>query len=505
MQTSFISSLKPYEASLGTICLGGILHEDKLVPDVQLNIPLQSLNRHGLIAGATGTGKTKTIQMLSEQLASHGIPTLLMDIKGDLSGLAMPGNVNDAILNRQKMLCLDYKPMGFSVELLAMGQQPGVKVRETLSEFGPLLFSKMLDLNETQTSIISILFQYAKDTNLLLLDLSDIKQLINYAQGEGKATIEAKYGGLATSSLKSILRYIIELEAQGGDELFGEPSFDVHDLLQIDSQGKGLISILRLMNLQDKPKLFSTFMLGLLASVYSTFPEVGDADKPKLIIFIDEAHLIFSHASKALLNQLENTVKLIRSKGVGLIFCTQSPDDIPEGILSQLGLKIQHALRAFTAKDRKAIKLVAENFPITSFYDIVALLTSLGTGKALVSALDTHGQPTPLVAAMIRAPQSRMGPLTEAELQQLVSQSPLVKKYGERLDRTSAKEELNARQAAQPLPTKEPQTTSSPKDPSTIETLSKNTLFRQIVRTIVREITNAVMVALGLKKSGRKK
>lgn len=504
MQNSFISSLKPYyEASPTTICLGGILYNDKLVDNVQLNIPLKSLNRHGLIAGATGTGKTKTIQMLSEQLASHGVPTLLMDIKGDLSGLAMPAAIDDSILNRQKLLGLDYKPMSYSVELLAMGQQAGVKVRTTLSQFGPLLFAKMLDLNETQTSIISILFQYAKDNNLLLLDLSDIKQLLNYAQTEGKQSIETKYGGLATTSLKSILRYIIELEAQGGADLFGEPSFDVHDLLQTDLQGNGVISILRLMNLQDKPKVFSTFMLGLLASVYSTFPEIGDADKPKLIIFIDEAHLIFNHASKGLLDQLENTVKLIRSKGVGLLFCTQSPEDIPEGILSQLGLKIQHALRAFTAKDRKAIKLVAENFPITSFYDTASLLTSLGIGKALLTALDVHGQPTPLVAAMIRAPQSRMGPLTESELNQLVSQSQLVKKYQERLDRPSAMEALKKRPINQPN-SQNKGTKPSLQDPSMIEALSKNTLFRQIVRSVIREIASAIMVALGLKKSGKK-
>ncbi len=505
MQNSFISSLTPYyEATPGTICLGGILHDDKLVDEIKLNIPLQSLNRHGLIAGATGTGKTKTIQMLSEQLSNQGISTLLMDIKGDLSGLAMPGNANETLLNRQKMLGLNYKPHAFPVELLAMGEQAGVKVRETLSAFGPLLFSKMLDLNDTQTSIISVLFQYAKDNNLLLLDLADIKQLINYAQGEGKQTIEAQYGGLAMASLKSILRYIIELEAQGGDKLFGEPSFDVHDLLQTDAQGAGVISILRLMNLQDKPKLFSTFMLGLLASVYSRFPEIGDVNKPKLIIFIDEAHLIFSHASKPLLNQLESIVKLIRSKGVGLLFCTQSPEDIPDGILSQLGLKIQHALRAFTAKDRKAIKLVAENFPITPFYDTASLLTSLGTGNALVSALDTHGQPTPLVISMIRAPESRMGPLTETELLQLISQSALVKKYEQKMERASAMEELKIRKAPQKVQPQGVPNKPSINDTSTIESLSKNTLFRQIVRTIVREITNAIMVALGLKKSGRK-
>ncbi|MCP0914510.1 DUF853 domain-containing protein [Legionella sp. 27cVA30] len=506
MPDPFIKSIKSYAASPNTICIGGILHNDVLINAPKLNIALRSLNRHGLIAGATGTGKTKTIQMLSEQLSAQGIPVFLMDIKGDLSGLAVPGERSESILNRQKLLGLDYKPTGYPVELLAMGEQPGVKIRATLTEFGPILFAKMLGLNETQTSIISILFQYAEDNQLLLLDLSDIKQLLSYAQGEGKEKIESNYGGLAPASLKSILRAIIELEAQGGHELFGEPSFEVHDLLQTTLQGAGVISILRLMNLQDKPKLFSTFMLGLLNRVYAAFPEIGDVDKPKLVFFIDEAHLIFSHASKALLEQLQIIVKLIRSKGVGLIFCTQSPEDIPEAILSQLGLKIQHALRAFTAKDRKAIKLVAENFPSTVFYDTANLLTSLGIGQALVSALDAHGQPTPLVAAMIRAPQSRMGPLQEGELVQLVAKSHLVKKYDRRMERESAMEVLQKRKSEYNFQKDERLPGTKPaKETSTLETLSKNTLFRQIIRSFVREFTRFIMAALGLTKSGRKK
>lgn len=496
--SQFIASIQSHYVSLpGTICLGGVLYADKLVDEIKLNIPLKTLNRHGLITGATGTGKTKTIQILSEQLASHGIPTLLMDMKGDLSGLAMPGEVNQTILNRQKRLHLDYKPTGYPVELLAMGKQVGVKIRSTLTEFGPLLFARMLNLNETQTAILTVLFQYAEKNNFLLLDLSDIKQLLSYAQKEGKEEIESTYGGVAAASLKSILRAIVELESQGGEELFGEPFFDVHDLLQVSSKGIGVASILRLMNLQDKPKLFSTFMLSLLTSVYTVFPEIGDPEKPKLVIFIDEAHLIFNHASKALLEQLENMVKLLRSKGVGLIFSTQSPEDIPDVILSQLGLKIQHALRAFTAKDRKAIKLVAENFPMTSFYDIPSLLTSLGIGEALVTALDKRGQPTPLVVAMIRSPQSRMGPLTEKECTQLISQSHLVKKYEVKLDHHSDRVKLKISKQSTPSPSKS--------KTSTIETLSKNTLFRQVIRSMAREVIKATMAALGWGRSGRGK
>lgn len=501
MEDPFVAAIQSHYAQApGTICLGGIYHESAIVKECMLAASLQSLNRHGLIAGATGTGKTKTIQMLAEQLSTHGISTLLMDIKGDLSGLAMPGEKNAQISDRQQSLNLPYHPQAFPVTLLAMGAQPGVKVRTTLVEFGALLFSKMLELNETQTSIMSILFQYAKDNQLLLQDLADIKALIQYAQSEGKANIEKTYGSIATVSLKSILRNIIELEAQGGHELFGSPSFDVGDLLQNNAAGYGVISILRLLNLQDKPKLFSTFMLGLLSSVYSKFPEVGDIAQPKLVIFIDEAHLIFSQASKALLTQLETIVKLIRSKGVGLIFCTQSPDDIPDTVLSQLGLKIQHALRAFTAKDRKAIKLAAENFPLTPFYDTVSLLTSLGIGQALVSALDNHGKPTPLVQAVMRAPESRMGPLSDEEITTLVNQSELVKKYDCRLEHASSATLLLKKHQETDSTPQDTKKTTPANQPSSIETLSKNTLFRQIVRAIVQEITKAVIAALGIKR-----
>jgi DNA helicase HerA-like ATPase len=484
-----------------SICLGGILGPEGEIAELNLNISLKSLNRHGLIAGATGTGKTKTIQMLAEQLSKEGIPSLLMDIKGDLSGLAMAGDLNEKVLKRQQQLALPFEPKAFPVELLSMAEEPGIAVRFTLIEFGSILLAKMLGINETQTSILSILFQYAEDNQLLLLDLSDLKQLLNYAQNEGKKEIESNYGGISSASLRAILRSVIELESQGGDALFGEPSFDVCDFLQRDNQGRGLIFILRLMNMQSKTKLFSSFMLGLLNAVYSTFPEIGDPDKPKLVLFIDEAHLIFSNASKALLNQLENTVKLIRSKGVGLIFCTQSPDDIPQNILGQLGLKIQHALRAFTAKDRKAIKLSAENFPISSYYDTVNLLTSLSIGKALVTSLDNSGQPTPLVAAMIRAPESRMGTLSKGEILDCVSHSALVQKYHNRLNRESAMEVLKKRhlqqQKQEALPKiKKKQT----KEVSAMETLSKNTLFRQVIRTITREVTRALMKMFRISK-----
>ncbi|MEM1001097.1 MAG: helicase HerA-like domain-containing protein, partial [Bacteroidota bacterium] len=312
----------------------------------------------------------------------------------------------------------------------------------TLSEFGPVLISRILDVTETQAGIISVIFKYCDDHNLPLLDIKDFKKILQYATGEGKQEFQDAYGRISTSSTGAILRKLIELEQQGGDLFFGEKSFDTQDLLRINDEGRGYINIIRLTDIQDKPKLFSTFMLSLLAEIYNTFPEQGDSDRPELVMFIDEAHLIFNEASKALLNQIESIVKLIRSKGVGLYFVTQNPTDVPAEVLGQLGLKVQHALRAFTAKDRKAIKLTAENYPISEYYDTTQILTNLGIGEALVSALDEKGKPTPLAATMMRAPMSRMDVLTNIELSELIKNSDLARIYNEEVDRESAYEIL---------------------------------------------------------------
>ena len=318
-----------------------------------------------------------------------------------------------------------------------------MRLRATVSEFGPVLLSRILDLSETQSGVVAVIFQYCDDNKMPVLDLKDFKKILQYATQEGKDEFTEAYGRISTASTGAILRKIVELEQQGADLFFGETSFDVDDLLRVNNEGRGYINIMRLTDIQDRPKLFSTFMLSLLAEIYSTFPEQGDSDRPELIIFIDEAHLIFNEASKALLNQIESIVKLIRSKGVGLYFVTQNPTDVPEGVLGQLGLKIQHALRAFTAKDRKAIKLTAQNYPDSEYYDTTEVLTSLGIGEALVSALDEKGRPTPLAATMMRAPMSRMDVLTDTELSNLLSNSKLVKKYNETIDRESAYEMLN--------------------------------------------------------------
>ena len=434
-----------YKTKGDFITLGAAMLEEETVTEAFVKIPLKTLNRHGLIAGATGTGKTKTLQVLAENLSEKGIPVLLMDVKGDLSGLAQPSPGHPKIDERHTKIGLPFEPKPFPVEILTISEQDGARLRATVSEFGPVLLSRILDLTETQSGIVAILFKYCDDKKLPLLDLKDFKKVIQYATSEGKEELQAEYGRISTSSTGAILRKVVEIEQQGGDLFFGERSFEVDDLTRVDENGRGIISVLRLTDIQDKPKLFSTFMLQLLAEIYSTFPEQGDSGRPELVLFIDEAHLVFEEASKALLSQIESIVKLIRSKGVGVYFVTQNPKDIPGDVLAQLGLKIQHALRAFTAKDRKAIKLTAENYPDSEYYDTAEVLTQLGIGEALVSSLNEKGIPTPLARTMLRAPMSRMDVLTPSELTTQISNSKIAKKYNENIDRESAYEMLNGK------------------------------------------------------------
>jgi DNA helicase HerA-like ATPase len=498
---------RPYQAGdLPAVELGGILLNDQLLQDSPVNLVLKSFNRHGLIAGATGSGKTKTIQVLSEQLSLLGVPSLVMDIKGDISGLAQPGEMNPVLIERAKALGLTFSPRAFPVEFLTLNESPeeGVPLRSTIADFGAVLFSRMLDVNETQAGVVTILYEYAKANNLPLIDIADLKALFQFVQSdEGKVQVEARFGGISTATVGTIMRKLIELESQGGDQFFGEPAFNIMDLVRTNAQGQGIISILRLMDMQDKPKLFSTFMLKLLSDVYREMPELGDPLTPKLVLFIDEAHLIFSNASKALLGLLDTMVKLIRSKGISLIFCTQTPNDIPDAVLSQLGLKIQHALRAFTAKDRKAMKLVAQNFPSTTYYDTEQLLTALGIGEALVSGLDAKGQPTPLVECRVRAPESRMGVISQQELAAVIAQSTLIQRYGKRVVVNCAKDILAAQRAA--ADKGQANGSANRKDTVTteetiVDKISKNTLFRQIIRQIMRDLTRSVLSALGIKR-----
>lgn len=479
-----------YSSKGESIILGGAILNGEAIADAFVKIPLKTLNRHGLIAGATGTGKTKTIQVLSEQLSSKGIPVLMMDIKGDFSGIAMPGEEKSFITERHQKINIPFSASSYPVELLSLSDQSGVRLRATISEFGPVLFSRILDLNDTQAGVVSVIFKYCDDNQMPLLDLKDIKKVINYITEEGKEEIANAYGKISTATTGTILRKIIELEQQGADLFFGEKSFEIDDLMRIDETGKGYINIIRLNDIQDKPKLFSTFMLSLLAEIYQQMPEKGDSEQPELILFIDEAHLIFNEASKALLDQIETIVKLIRSKGIGIYFITQNPMDIPSGVLAQLGLKIQHALRAFTANDRKSIKQTADNYPSSEFYNTEELLTSLGIGEALVTALNEKGIPTPLAATMMRAPTSRMDVLTESEIQAINSKSKLVKKYSELIDRESAYELLTQKinaaneQATQAATEAKEEKTSS--GPSTTEVVTKSVLKVVTSATFIR-------------------
>jgi hypothetical protein len=483
------------------LILGTGILDGKPISGAQIKIPLKTMNRHGLIAGATGTGKTKTLQVIAEQLALKGVPSVLMDLKGDLSGLAKPGTFNDFIKNRSEVIGVEYQPMGFPIELLSISKEKGVRLKATISEFGPVLISQILELNDTQQGVISLIFRYCDIHHLPLVDLKDLKRVLQYITNEGKEAIKKEYGQVASASVNTIMRKIIELEQQGAEHFFGEKSFDVEDLLR-EKDGKGIISVIRLTDIQSRPKLFSTFMLSLLSEVYETFPEQGDADQPKLCIFIDEAHLVFSNASKDLLDKIEAIVKLIRSKGVGVFFCTQSPTDVPDSVLGQLGLKVQHSLRAFTAKDRKAISKAAENYPLSPFYDTSEVLTSMGIGEALVTSLNEKGIPTPLAHTLVRAPISRMDILNSFEIDQVVANSLLVEKYNVNLDRESAFELLEKKlakvdhqQAKAELEGPKPRATSTrtSHEDSLIEELSKNTMIRQLGRTIFRELTRGIL------------
>ncbi|GAL83353.1 ATPase [Sporocytophaga myxococcoides] len=511
--------LKQFEAQLlagytfkgEQIKLGAALLDGDVVKGTMVSLPLKTMNRHGLIAGATGTGKTKTLQTIAEGLSEHGVPVLMMDIKGDLSGIAAAGETNPKIEERQQKIGIPFTPKKFPVELLSLSDEKGVRLRATVSEFGPVLFSKILDLNDTQSGIVSLIFKYCDDERLPLLDLKDFKSVLQHIGNEGKEHIQKKYGAISSASTGTILRKIIELEQQGAEKFFGEKSFEVDDLVRVDKDGKGFISIIRLTDIQDKPKLFSTFMLSLLAEIYATFPEAGDLEKPKLVLFIDEAHLIFDEASKALLDQIEAIIKLIRSKGVGIFFCTQNPSDIPQAILGQLGMKVQHALRAFTANDRKMIRLTAENYPLTDFYKTEELLTSLGIGEAMVTVLSEKGTPTPLAAVLLRSPQSRMNILSPAETDELIKNSPLIEKYNTVIDRKSAYEMLTEKihskdkEADQERPAAVSKEKNSRKEKSALEEVMDSKITREIGRTVFRELTRGLLGVLGVSTSSRRR
>lgn len=505
---AFVQAIKDgYTFKGESIKIGAAVLNGEVVADAAINLPLKTMNRHGLIAGATGTGKTKTLQMISEFLSDNSVPVLLMDIKGDLSGIAAQGSVNDKVKERYTKLSMEYKPALFPSELMTLTGQKGVHLRATVSEFGPVLLTKILGLNDTQGGVVAMIFKYCDDNKLPLLDLKDFIKVLQYVGDQGKAEIEKTYGKISTTSTGTILRKVIELQQQGADIFFGEKSFEVEDLMRMSDDGRGMINVLRVTDLQDKPKLFSTFMLQMLAELYAVCPEEGDLEKPKLVMFIDEAHLIFQEASEALLQQIETIIKLIRSKGIGIFFCTQNPMDVPASVLGQLGMKVQHALRAFTAADRKVIKQTAENYPETEFYKTEDLITQLGIGEALVTMLNEKGIPTPLAHVMLCAPRSRMDVLTDSEIDTLNAKSKLVAKYNQTIDSESAYEILTAKlqEAAD-----KGQETGSDKKPakeekSTLEKVADNTIVKSMVRTAGNTIVRSLLGALGLGGRSRTK
>ena len=430
-----------------SLVLGAPVHAGACLPEPLVRLPLALVTRHGLIAGATGTGKTKTLQLLAEQLSAAGVPVFLADVKGDLSGLAAPGEASERVSRRAADTGWDWRPAACPVELLSLSGARGAQLRATVSSFGPLLLAKALGLNDTQTSVLTLVVRYCDDRALELLDLGDLRAVLQFLSTEGAADLQA-YGGMSKQTVGVLLRKLVELEQQGGAAVFGEPEFDLADLLRLAPDGRGIVSVLELADVQDEPALFSTVMMWMLARLYATLPEIGDVERPKLVFFFDEAHRLFAGASPAFLEQVEQVVRLVRSKGVGVFFVTQSPKDLPASVLGQLGNRVQHALRAFTEDDARALRAAARTIPRTPHYDVEQTLTSLAIGEALVSVLSPSGVPTPPFATRLLPPSSRMAPLTDAELQNRLAASAQVRRYAAAVDRESAEEKLAARGAA---------------------------------------------------------
>jgi hypothetical protein len=494
---------------------GSVVHGGAPHPGAQVRVPLSMMNRHGLIAGATGTGKTKTLQLLAEQLSAEGVPVVVADVKGDLSGLARPGQSGDRMTKRAADTADDWTPTGFPVEFLALGGLgTGVPLRATVTSFGPLLLSKVMDLNATQSSSLGLVFHYADAAGLPLLDLKDLRAVISWlTSDEGKAELE-QIGGLSRATAGVILRELVTLEDGGGDVFFGEPEWETTDLLRTTPDGRGVITAVELSELQDRPRLFSTFLMWLLAELFEELPEVGDLDKPKLVFFFDEAHLLFTDASKAFLETVTQTVRLIRSKGVGIFFVTQNPTDVPTPVLGQLGNRVQHALRSFTPEDADALKKTVRTYPKSTAYDVAETLGALGTGEAIITVLSERGAPTPVAWTMLRAPRSAMAPLEPAEQQAAVAGSPLQARYGQPLDRDSAYERLAARMTPPaapppaPRPAQEPEPRDDaparsqrraqpePADDGVLESVLKSSAFRSFARSAAsalgREVTRGM-------------
>jgi DNA helicase HerA-like ATPase len=488
----FIESInKSYELKGPSIFLGTGVLDKEILRDARVNLSLRMMNRHGLVTGATGSGKTRTLQLIAEQLSTAGVPVFIPDIKGDLSGLATAGVSNDKIIERAEALGINYIPTGFPVELYSLSGKLGAQMRATVTEFGPILLGKILELNDVQTGVLNVVFKYADDKNLPIVDLNDLKKVLTYlSEGEGAKEIKNDYGKISTSTSGTMLRKIVALEQEGVNQIFGERSFDINDLFE-KTDGQGVISILNVSDLQNKPSVFSTFMLALLAELYQSLPEAGDLDKPKLIFFIDEAHLLFKDASKAFMEQIEQVIRLIRSKGVGIFFCTQLTQDVPLTVLSQLGNRVHHVIRAFTPNDVKALRETIKTFPRSDFYNMEEQFTQLGTGQAFITVLNEKGIPTETVVTHLVPPSSVMGPLAENEYKTLLKNSEIYRKYGEMVNPESAFEMLEERMQRHRQKEDEKverSTGRSRREKSTLEQVLQSSAARQVGRELVRGV-----------------
>lgn len=502
---------KSYTFTGSSIHLGSGLLNGQIIPEAKVNLALRMMNRHGLVTGATGSGKTRTLQVIAEQLSLAGVPVFMPDMKGDLSGFGKEGVVNDRITERASALGINYSPSAFPIELYSLSGKNGAQMRATVTEFGPVLLGKILELNEVQTGVLNVLFKYADDKNLPIVDFQDLKKVLHYlTEGAGAEEIKHDYGKISGATSGTILRKIVSLEQQGVDQIFGETSFDIDDLFQkID--GRGVISLLNVSDVQGQPAIFSTFMLALLVEIYQSLPEAGDLDKPKLVFFLDEAHLLFKDASKTFLDQVEQIIRLIRSKGVGVFFCTQLTSDVPATVLSQLGNRVHHVIRAFTPNDVKALKDTIKTFPRSEYYDMEQQFTQLGTGQAFITVLNEKGIPTETVVTHLVPPASFMGPLEPNEYQEVLNCSDSYKKYKDRVDPQSAFEILDARMKqdlAQEEEEKEKKSASKSssrkQEKSTFDQVMTSPVAKQVGKEIVRGVFGMLFGTPARRSSRRK-
>lgn len=498
---------RSYTFSNASIYLGGAVLNGEIIGEAKVNLSLRMMTRHGLVTGATGSGKTRTLQLIAEQLSAAGVPVFMPDMKGDLSGMAVAGTTNPKIEERAASLGIKYRASGFPVELYSLSGKSGAQMRATVTEFGPVLLSKILDLNEVQTGVLNVIFKYADDKELPVVDFNDLKKVLHYlTEGKGAEEIRHDYGKISSSTSGTILRKIVSLEQQGVDHIFGEPSFDIDDLFQ-KVDGQGVISLLNVSDMQQQPAVFSTFMLALLAEIYQTLPEAGDVDKPKLVFFLDEAHLLFKDASDAFMDQIDQVIRLIRSKGVGIFFCTQLTSDIPPSVLSQLGNRIHHVIRAFTPNDVKSLKETIKTFPRSEFYDMEQQFTQLGTGQAFITVLNEKGIPTETVVAHLIPPASLMGPLTTDQYEERLKESETFAKYSKAIDPQSAFEILSERmqKEQEAAPAKRAPAGRPRKEKSTFEEVMASTAARQVGREIVRGVFGMLFGTTTRRRSTRSK